>query len=167
MTGALIVSSKNKLLISCLQEKAKLMEELEMLRKKLKSVDKKSASSPASSTSTPPGRKVPAPSPATASASGKRRRRAEEAQEAEEPEVTGKDDDDGEPTTEAAKNNRLRRICEVKPSGRCHVSDDIHQRWKKGGNDRLALRDELEACGWDKDRPIAQQCGMIDDLDNE
>ena len=124
------------------------MAELEKLQKKLNAAEKRSTSSPASSTSTPPGRKVPAPSPATASASGKRRRQP---QEAEEPEVTGKDDDDGEPTTEAAKNNRLRRICEVKPSGRCHVSDEIHQRWKKGGNDRLALRDELEACGWDKD----------------
>ena len=124
--------------------------ELEVLQKKLEAAEKKKpTSSRASSTFTPPGRKVSGPSPATAS--GKRRRGADEAEEAEEPEVTGNDGDEDEPNTEAAKNNRLRRICEVKPSGRCHVSEEIHQRWKKGGTDRLALRDELEACGWDKD----------------
>lgn len=53
--------------------------------------------------------------------------------------------------SEAAKNNRLRRLCEKKPSGRCRVSDDIRAEWEKGGPHRLALRDKLEACDWDKD----------------
>ena len=162
MIGAPLDSTKNTFSnVSCLEEEAKLMEQLEVLRqKKLKAAEKKSTSSRASSASKPSGRKATGPSPAAAS--GKRRRPAED----EEPEVTGNDGDDEEPNTEAAKNNRLRRICEVKPSGRCHVSEEIHQRWKKGGTDRLALRDELEACGWDKDWSISQHCGMIADLDD-
>lgn len=67
----------------------------------------------------------------------------EEPEDAEEPERTT--------LTEAAKNNRLRRVCEEKPSGRCHVPQEIRDRWAKGGSERLALRDELEQCGWDKD----------------
>lgn len=58
---------------------------------------------------------------------------------------------DDEELTEAAKNNRLRRVCEVKPSGRCGVDDETHARWAKGGAERLALRDQLESCDWDKD----------------
>lgn len=68
----------------------------------------------------------------------------EDSDDAEEPERTGT-------LTEAAKNNRLRRLCEKKPSGRCHVPEEIQARWSKGGSERLALRDELEQCGWDKD----------------
>ncbi|CAL1149031.1 unnamed protein product [Cladocopium goreaui] len=63
------------------------------------------------------------------------------------------EDDEGEgELSESAKNQRLRRICEVKPgTGVCRVPDEIHARWKKGGTERLKLRDELEAAGWDKD----------------
>ena len=66
----------------------------------------------------------------------------------------GKDTKKGEgELSESAKNQRLRRICEVKPgSGVCRVPDEIHQRWKKGGTERLKLRDELESAGWDKER---------------
>lgn len=35
--------------------------------------------------------------------------------------------------SEAAKDNRLRRLCEKKPSGRCHVTDEVHRRWALGG----------------------------------
>ncbi|CAL1167200.1 unnamed protein product [Cladocopium goreaui] len=64
----------------------------------------------------------------------------------------GGESEEDEPGSEAAKNNRLRRLCEIKPSGRCHVPEDVHLRWKKGGAERMALRDELESCGWDKDK---------------
>ena len=71
----------------------------------------------------------------------------------------GEDDEGGANTkegegelSESAKNQRLRRICEVKPgTGVCRVPDEIHARWKKGGTERLKLRDELEAAGWDKE----------------
>jgi len=38
-----------------------------------------------------------------------------------------------------AKDARLRRLCEKKPSGKCRVSEPIHNLWKEGG----ASRDEL------------------------
>ena len=48
---------------------------------------------------------------------------------------------------EAAK-NRLRRICERKPSGRIYVPENIHQQWLTGDRDELLK--ELEAAGFDK-----------------
>ena len=57
-----------------------------------------------------------------------------------------------EELTEEARLQRLRRLCEVKPSGRCHVTPEIHQRWKTGTkSERLALVSELEKSGWSKD----------------
>ena len=56
------------------------------------------------------------------------------------------------PETEAAQQARLRRICERKPSGRMHVPEHIHQRWKNGTKaDRAELLEQLEAADWDKD----------------
>ena len=119
------------------------------------------------SLTTPPARKVPAPSPKTpASVTGTRRKapapRVEEEKhgdkEDEEDEDEENEDEEGdeqeEPETtltEAAKNNRLRRVCERKPSGKIRISQEIHDQWAKGGSERLALRDHLENCGWDKD----------------
>ena len=59
--------------------------------------------------------------------------------------------DNPPPQTEGAKENRLRRLCERKPSGRINVPDSIHEQWAKGGAAKRALRDELERVGWDKD----------------
>ncbi len=57
------------------------------------------------------------------------------------------------PTTEGARMNRLRRLCEVKPSGKCNVPLPIHERWKKASKEeREAMIDELEAANWSKDR---------------
>lgn len=56
------------------------------------------------------------------------------------------------PQTEGARLNRLRRLCERKPSGRLLVPESIHLKWKNGGSDREALMDELERAGWSKDR---------------
>lgn len=55
--------------------------------------------------------------------------------------------------SEGARLQRLRRLCEVKPSGKCHVTPEIHQKWKTGTKeDREALADELESAGWAKDQ---------------
>ena len=55
------------------------------------------------------------------------------------------------PETDAAKQARLRRMCERKPSGRIQVPLEVHQRWLNGGRaERDAMVEELEACGWDK-----------------
>ena len=56
------------------------------------------------------------------------------------------------PSTEGARLARLRRMCEIKPSGKCHVPPEVHQRWKKANHtERLKLADELEAANWAKD----------------
>lgn len=135
------------------------MAELESLKKKQLVAS--------SSTVTPTRKKLPAPSPTTVSRSGTKASKPDVAPQEEQP-GTGHEegeesaneevDPEVEPESvepgflsEAAKNNRLRRVCEKKPSGRCHVSSEIHDRWLQGGSVRLALRDQLEACDWDKD----------------
>ena len=56
------------------------------------------------------------------------------------------------PATEGAKLMRLRRLCEVKPSGRCAVPTEVHERWKKGGKaEREAMVEEFERANWSKD----------------
>lgn len=58
---------------------------------------------------------------------------------------------DGE-LSEAAKLARLRRLCERKPSGRIQVPQELHERWLKANSDeRLAMANELEETGWNKD----------------
>lgn len=56
------------------------------------------------------------------------------------------------PLTEGARLNRLRRMCEMKPSGKCNVPEHIHQRWKKSTKEeKEAMCDELDSLGWSKD----------------
>lgn len=56
------------------------------------------------------------------------------------------------PPTEGARLNRLRRLCEVKPSGKCQVPPAIHERWKHANKEeRESMLDELEAANWSKD----------------
>ena len=56
------------------------------------------------------------------------------------------------PTTEGAKQMRLRRLCEIKPSGRCAVPPEVHERWLKGGkSEREAMVEEFERAHWSKD----------------
>lgn len=102
---------------------------------------------------TPPGKRIPAPTPTSSgtSSSDKKSSRASGTSTGDRtPRTQADDSSGGEDVSEAAKNNRLRRLCEVKPSGRCHVPSPIHKRWAKGGSERMTLRDELEECGWDK-----------------
>ena len=76
---------------------------------------------------------------------------SEESDKVPEEQEEEKESEEDEEPSEAAKNNRLRRLCERKPSGRCHVPDEIHEAWKKGGMERQRLRDQLEECDWQKD----------------
>lgn len=55
------------------------------------------------------------------------------------------------PQTQAAKDARLRRICERKPSGKLHVLEEVHKQWVTRGPGRDQLLAELEACNWNKD----------------
>jgi len=56
------------------------------------------------------------------------------------------------PKSEGGKLARLRRLCEVKPSGRCAVPQEVHQRWKKADkNEREAMVEEFEKANWPKD----------------
>ena len=59
------------------------------------------------------------------------------------------------PATEGAKQNRLRRLCEKKPSGRCNVPPEIHQKWLHASrHERDAMIEELDAVSWSKDRLV-------------
>lgn len=62
---------------------------------------------------------------------------------------------DAEELSEAAKEARLRRVCERKPSGKLHVPLEVHQQWLNKGAGRDALLELLEKCNWKKD------CGCI------
>lgn len=58
------------------------------------------------------------------------------------------------PETDAAKDARLRRLCEKKPSGRCGVPEALHMKWKNGSREeRDELVDMLESVEWQKDIP--------------
>lgn len=58
----------------------------------------------------------------------------------------------GPPETEAAKQARLRRACERKPSGRLKVPESVHEKWRTGSRaDRDELMDVLASCNWDQD----------------
>lgn len=77
------------------------------------------------------------------------------------PEDDGPSDDPGsegesavngeEELSEAAKRQRLRRLCEKKGSGKLHVPESVHQLWLKGGHTRNELLTMLEDAGWDKE----------------
>ena len=54
--------------------------------------------------------------------------------------------------SEEARDARLRRVCERKPTGRCHVPAEIHEMWASGGQAvRKELLQMLEESGWNKD----------------
>ena len=60
------------------------------------------------------------------------------------------------PATEEAKEQRLRRLCEKKPSGKIHVPQHIHEKWAKGGSNRQELMELLEQCEFKRDRVGSQ-----------
>lgn len=58
---------------------------------------------------------------------------------------------------------RLRRLCEKKPSGRCKVSQSIHEQWAAGGKQRDELRALLEEFEFDKEPfPSQRYVGTLD-----
>ena len=66
------------------------------------------------------------------------------------------------PETDAAKDARLRRLCEKKPSGRLQVPEEMHLKWKSASreerDDMIAL---LEQVGWNKDQSISNDHYML------
>ena len=54
--------------------------------------------------------------------------------------------------SDAAKQAKLRRVCERKPSGKLKVSEAIHLKWKNGSRaERDEMLEVLEEAEWDKD----------------
>ena len=45
---------------------------------------------------------------------------------------------------------RLRRLCEVKPSGKIKVDQEVHDAWKRGGIHRQNLMDIFLQCDMDQ-----------------
>lgn len=58
--------------------------------------------------------------------------------------------------SEAAKKQRLRRLCERKGRGKLHVPEEIHEMWLKGGHTRDQLLELLEESNWDKDTFVSK-----------
>ena len=59
------------------------------------------------------------------------------------------------PQTEAAKDARLRRLCERKPSGRLQVPVSLHKKWKGASREEKDhMVDILDSVGWNKDIPL-------------
>lgn len=50
----------------------------------------------------------------------------------------------------ALADGRLRRLCEVKPSGKIKVPQEVHDAWKSGGYSRQSLMDLFLQCGMDE-----------------
>ena len=103
----------------------------------------------------PPTIKAPTPGPSTDK--GSRSEKPKDSVKTNlgkklDPEEVAKTQGKETPATDAAKMARLRRMCEVKPSGKCNVPDEVHKRWLHGNQaEREALCDELEAAHWSKD----------------
>ena len=146
------------------QETAALRKQVQKLQAALEASKKRSKPNPktmvTSDTKTPSSRKRPAPIsplPPPHFSDAEEDDDEEEAANASDPCPSDSDGRDASPEeiSSPAKNNRLRRLCERKPSGRCKVPDWVHEQWVKGGPERLALREQLEAVDWDKD------CGRV------
>ena len=61
------------------------------------------------------------------------------------------EDDGDEGMSEAAKKQRLRRLCERKGQGKLKVPEKIHEMWRQGGHTRDELCAMLEEANYDKD----------------
>ena len=69
------------------------------------------------------------------------------------PELEVPEVDAGQALPEAAKQARLRRLCERKPSGKIFAPLEVHEKWRTGTkDDREQMLAKLESSGWDKDR---------------
>ena len=118
-----------------------------MMREMQKLRGEKSQSSSSMSTPAP---KISAPSPAGTPVP--RTKEKEKKKEKVDPKDVQPPADRPAPQTEGAKLNRLRRLCEMKPSGRCHVPKAIHEKWAKSTRaEKEAMIDELEKVNWSKD----------------
>lgn len=94
------------------------------------------------------------PSPSTTAASKSSKPSCEGGNDESEPDMSqGSGSESGEDgnLSLAAKKNRLRRLCERKPSGKIQVPESIHEMWLKAGHSRDQLLEELENANWDKD----------------
>ena len=54
----------------------------------------------------------------------------------------------------AAKQARLRRVCERKPSGKLKCPEWLHEQWKNPAN-RDSMLEKLEAADWKKAAGVA------------
>ena len=120
-----------------------------------------SAPSPASSIRTNPKAKS-APKSHPASNSRKVPASSKEPQEDSGDEAgMGHDDEtendasEEEEVSEAAKRQRLRRLCERKGRGNLKVPEQIHKMWLEGGHSRDQLLEIFEDSGFDKDRMVS------------
>ena len=60
-----------------------------------------------------------------------------------------------EELTEGARQNRLRRLCERKPSGKLLVPQSVHDQYIQGGPGREALMELLSEANYNKEPHLA------------
>lgn len=101
---------------------------------------------------TKPHKKTPNPKSKAASKTSKSKSADDDDDEDSAPDdASGDDDDDDEFLSEAAKKQRLRRVCQRSSLGKLKVPENIHEMWLKGGHTRDELCKILEESGWDQD----------------
>lgn len=133
-----------------------VMQDNEKLRKQLDEMKKAMAAKASGSNDPEPKTRPKAKAKCKAKAKAKSAPAEPDAELSANDEDPEADEDEGEEEeeqelSEAAKRQRLRRLCERKGSGKLHVPLAIHEMWLQGGHTRDELVEELEKAGWSKD----------------
>lgn len=131
--------------IQC-QANARMQAQLAAIQTEVDQKAKTSKKKAAEAETPTPRHAAPTPASSKPSSSTKVQKAAAAADPGQE---SGSDDDQ---PSQAAKLNRLRRLCERKPSGKLNVPEEIHQQWLAKGHSRDQLLEALEAADWNTDR---------------
>lgn len=113
-------------------------------------MEKMQASLDALSLTTPPSSSKPKQSPPNPKVKSKPHREASDSEPGSDHGEAGSDSGDNE-LSEAAKRQRLRRLCQRKHSGKLSVPEEVHALWQKGGHQREELARLFEDAGFDKE----------------
>lgn len=135
-----------------LQDNQKLRDEMAAMKDTLDSLAKQTTNS--SAPTLRPNPKVKAKGPSALSEPA--RACAPNDVDGSQPDADSANDSSGDGggggLSEAAKRQRLRRLCERKGKGKLNVPVHIHEMWAAGGHSRDQLCELLEQSGYDKDR---------------
>lgn len=132
---------------------------LEELQKEMDAKDAKAKENKMKRPAKTPTPKHGAPSPASSKATPTPKSIAQASGHGDD--SAGSESETGGELTKAAKLNRLRRLCERKPSGKLNVPEEVHRKWAAKGHEREQLLEILEGCGWHTDRMFVNISHLI------